>query len=85
MKEDIKDGNFSIMIQKSNPKPNPVIYEFVTINDIFNAMTEENVDKFCKEFKQSLKVGIEFRELSKLQGVEAENEAQMPLMTWIDD
>ena len=44
MKEGIKDGHFSIKIQSAYPKPNPISYEFVTISDIFNAMTEDNVD-----------------------------------------
>lgn len=89
----INDGilnDFSVMVQSRNPKPNAKGYKLVTVQDIFNVLTEKNVNRFMKEFKQGMKVAIAMRELaksiSKADGIEAGNDVlQMPSFTWIED
>ena len=83
-------NDFSVMVKKRNPKPNAKSHKLVTVQDIFNVLTEKNVNRFMKEFKQGMKVAIAMRELaksiSKAEGIEAGNDVlQMPSFTWIED
>lgn len=85
-----EDGHIMVKIQKKNPKKNAPVHELKTIQDIFNVVNEKNLNKFIREFKQGLQVGIAIRELSKThakaEGVEIGNEVlQMPSFTWIED
>lgn len=85
-----EDGRFYVKIQKKNPKKNPKTYTVETVQDIFNLVTEKNINRFMKEFKMGLKTGIELRKLvtviAKKDGVEPSvNVLDMPSFTWIDD
>jgi hypothetical protein len=72
-------------------------YEFKTIEDIFNALTPENMNRFFKDFKTAMAASVHLRELTyliakekvKKEGVELEMKPQdaikMPSFTWIDD
>jgi hypothetical protein len=91
MKKELNlEQGFQIKIQKKNPKKNPKTYEFETVEEIFNAITEKNLNKFCREFKQALSVGIATRELiksmAKADGLTPPIDIlKMPSLTWIDD
>ena len=85
-----EDYEFRIKIQKKNPKKGAKTYKFVTIQDIFDVITEKNINKFCREFKQALSVGIATRKLinvlAKSDGIEVKDDIlKMPSLTWIDD
>lgn len=90
MKNAIKDNKFIVKVQKRKPKPNAVSHKLTTIQDIFNVLTEKNVDRFMKEFKQGMKVGIAMREFAKsiaeAESVQTDAEIlQMTHFTWIED
>lgn len=86
----VQGGHFSLKIQKKNPKKDAPVHKFVTVQDIFNALNEKNVNKFMKEFKQGMQVAIALRELSKALAKENGEDVgdeilQMPSFTWIED
>lgn len=94
MSKDIKDGSFSIMIQKKNPKKNPLTHKIETVQDIFDAVNEKNLNRFIKDFKQGLQVAMATRSLiesiAKEQGlslnhVKETDVLKMPSFTWIED
>ena len=79
-----------LMISKKNPKKNPVHHELITVADIFKCINEKNINKFMREFKQGMSVGIATRNLAislaKGEGKEVGNEIlSMPKFTWIED
>ena len=80
------------MIQKKNPKKNPVHHKIETVSDIFRILNSKNLNKFMKEFKQGMQVGIATRELAKSIAKAnnpdipfPENILDMPSFTWIED
>ena len=75
---------FYIMIQKKNPKKNAKRYELSTVQDIFNILTEKNINKFMKEFKMGMKLGITLRNINENENPEAYC-LKMPSFIWIDD
>ena len=85
------DNSFIIKIQKKNPKKNPKQYELKTVQDIFSILNDKNINKFMREFKKGMELGIALRELSKtlvepIEGIEIDNNIlKMPSFTWIDD
>jgi len=85
------DNSFIIKIQKKNPKKNPKQYELTTVQDIFSILNNKNINKFMREFKKGMELGIALRELSKtlvepIEGIEVDNNIlKMPSFTWIDD
>ena len=86
----MKATGLSLLIQKKNPKKNAIHYELTTIEEIFNLLTEKNLNKFMRDFKQGMKVSIAFRDLAKAiseaKGIEpSKADLKMTKFTWIDD
>ena len=84
------DGSISIKIQIPNPKPNAPEHKLITIQDIFKVVNKKNVNKFIREFKQGLQVGIALRDvtqaIAKENGSEVgSNVLDMPFFVWIED
>jgi hypothetical protein len=84
------DNSFCMMIQKKNPKKNAKQYTLVTVQDIFNILTEKNINKFMREFKMGMQLGINLRNLTKIiiekKGKTPDDDClKMPSFTWIDD
>jgi len=82
--------SLSLLIQKKNPKKNAIHYELTTIEEIFNLLTEKNLNKFMRDFKQGMRVSIAFRDLAKAiseaKGIEpSKADLKMTKFTWIDD
>ena len=84
------DGSISIKIQIPNPKPNAPVHELKTIQDIFKVVNKKNLNKFIREFKQGLQIGIFLRDIT--QDVADENGSEfgghvfdMPFFVWIED
>lgn len=89
-KSEVFIGEFGVKIQNKNPKPGAKQYRIETVQDLFDMLTEENFSRFFKEFKQGMKVAVQFRELTKAvckaQGHEVNDSVlKMPAFTWIDD
>ena len=76
MKEFIK-----IEIKKKNPKKDPKQYVIKNLVDIFNVITEENVDQFSKDINALF---ITWAQMKKLAG---KKETLIPedSIIWIDD
>lgn len=85
------ENSFSFAIQKDNPKNDAPQYKLKTVQEIFDILTEKNIDKFMLEFKMIMQVGINVRNISKAviekeEGVVPEDDClKMPSFVWIDD
>lgn len=89
-KQEVFYGEFGLKIQKKNPKPDAKQYRIETMQELFDVLNKENFGRFFKEFKQAMKVAVEFRELTKAickaEGHEVNYDMlKMPAFTWIDD
>jgi len=76
-------------ISKNNPTPNPQTYRIVFVQDMLNAVTSDNIDKFIHEFEMVLRSAMLMRAIN--EGLIAEGKAsadskiEMPYYDWIDD
>ena len=84
------DRSISIKIQIPNPKPNAPEHKLITVQDIFRVVNKKNLNKFIREFKQGLQVGIALRDIT--QSIAEENGSEfdghvfdMPFFVWIED
>lgn len=82
--EGAKD-DFRLEIMKKNPKPNAVTYRIETINDIFKAVTPDNIEKFLHEFELVLRSGILLKATAETVEKGAGEGIHMPYFDWIDD
>lgn len=80
-----KKYHFGFEILKKNPKKNAKFYELVTVQDIYAILTEENINKFMREFKIGMKVSVAMRDLMIAKGIKSEDVPKMESFTWIDD
>lgn len=80
---------FLFEIKKKNPKPNAVTYELKTIEDIFEAVSHDNVDSFLREFEILIRMSLLSRSIIEEQIKEgklpADAKLQLKGMTWTDD
>lgn len=72
-------------------------YKFKTIEEIFDALTPENMNRFFKDFKTGMSAGVHLRtityliakDLAEKDGKELEAQEKdvlkMPEFNWIDD
>jgi hypothetical protein len=72
-------------IQGYDSKEKSKQYEIITVQDIFSILTDKNINKFMREFKQAMKIGIALREITKALDLKDNDALKMPSFTWIDD
>ena len=83
-------GEIIFSVTNRDPKPDAKTYELSTVSEIFDAVTEENLPSFIRDFEASLRTGIATREMTKAIAV-AENLPQsaggltMDRFIWTDD
>jgi hypothetical protein len=85
-----KTGEFYLRIEVKDPKENAPEYEISTIEELFDVLTEENFDRFLKDFEAGMRSGIAMREMvkeiAKANDIEPDDSLlKMPTFTWIDD
>jgi len=80
-------GSIYIQANKKDPKPNPVTYELSTVSEIFDAVTEENIERLLEAFAQSLRFGMATREIAMALSVTEVNSGKLAMekFIWIDD
>ncbi len=81
-------GSIYIEVNKTDPKPNPVTYELSTVSEIFDAVTEENIERLLEAFEQCLRLGMATRALTEAISVgmpEGAGNLAMERFVWIDD
>lgn len=92
---DIKKGEtFGLHIQKKNPKPNAPEYNMITVQEIFDILTPENMNRFFKDFKTGMSAAVHLRQVVKeiansihaeAKDLSASDIMKMPSFKWIDD
>lgn len=84
--KDEQEYRFGILLQKDNPRPNAPRYRFETIAQIFDFLTEKNVDRFLYEFSEGMKIAVSMREATYEADSETTSEGlKMEYFEWIDD
>lgn len=73
-----KEHRFGVSFTKKNPKPNAKTYEFQTVAQIFDALTEENAYRLLGELASGMRLAMAMREA-------ADGDLKMEKFTWIDD
>jgi hypothetical protein len=73
-------------------------YDFKTIEEIFNALTPQNMNRFFRDFKTGISASVHMRELTfavakdlaekegiDMSSLKPSDVMKMPTFTWIDD
>ncbi len=83
--ENEKIGVFGFEIRKKNAKPDAPKYKLETMNDLYQIVTVENVDRVFKDLKQAFTIIAMQKEV--LEEIEKGSAKQitMPYIEWIDD
>lgn len=79
----MENNEIKFRIQKKNPKKNPIEYKLETLQDIFDATNNKNVNKFLREFKICLTAGFLIRELNNIEN--PNTKVDFHSLKWIDD
>ncbi len=79
----MENNEIKFRIQKKRPKKNAKEYKLETLQDIFDATNNKNVDKFLKEFKMCLTSGFIIRELNEIEN--PNTKVNFHSLKWIDD
>lgn len=82
-KEDEAELVFSIT--KNNPKENAISYEIETMQDIFDAVTVDNIDKFLDEFGVILRSVILAKYIAQEKNPESLKNMKFGKVVWTDD
>lgn len=72
-------------ITKNNPKENAISYEIETIQDIFDAVTIDNIDKFLDEFGVVLRSVILAKYIAQEKDPESLKNMKFDKVVWTDD
>jgi hypothetical protein len=93
-----EEAGFKIGFMKKDPKPNAPEYQITTIQELFDMLTPENIDRFFEEFSLSMKTCVLARQdlfdqvLKQIPAervneinIQAKDLYKMPSFKWIDD
>lgn len=76
-KED--EAKLHLSLQKKKPKKNAICYKLETMQDIYNAVTVDNVEKFLQE------MGIIIRSNAIAKRLNGDKPMEVLYTNWIDD
>ena len=74
-----------INFNKENPKDNPIEYNMETIDDMFQILTEENIDRFFIEFKDVMLTIVQARTRVESNVEPTQERIRFKSYKWIDD
>jgi 23S rRNA A2030 N6-methylase RlmJ len=85
------EHHISLAYQKPDPKPGAPTHVLRTIDDVFQLLNPENIDRFFTDFRAGVESAVQLREAAQpiIDALpEAEREAAhmtMPSFEWTDD
>lgn len=88
---DIENNQLGIRVTTTKtPKPNAQEYTIRTIEELFNVVTVDNIDKFLSDIDAGIRVAVQMREavksIAELSGATISNkDIGMDRLVWIDD
>lgn len=83
MEPDNSELRFSIKVK--NPKENAISYNLETMQDIFDAVTVDNIDKFLDEFGVILRSAILAKYIAQQKNPDALKTMKFGKVVWTDD
>lgn len=87
--EDNTQDLIQIRIQNKNPKKDPITYKLVTVQDIADCVTVDNIDGFLKDFRMCLEsvllMKLVYEEHKKKGEIPQDSKVIMPHIEWTDD
>ncbi len=84
-KEETQTHAFGFKIQKKNPKPDAPTYRLETMNDLYQLVTTENVDRLFEDLKNMFTLIALQKEAIDAMHPNGSKEITMPYFEWIDD
>ncbi len=79
----MKQEKITMVMQKQNPKPNPVEYKFSTVEEMFSFLNPENIDRFLEDFSAGVKASVLMKDIAN--AIDSKQPFELKELTWIDD
>lgn len=79
------ESELRFSLTKREPKENAISYEIETMQDIFDAVTVDNIDKFLDEFGVILRSVILAKYIAQQRNPEALKSMKFGKVVWTDD
>lgn len=81
---------FSFVVKRKDPKPNAPEYHIETIEQLFEMLTDENYQRWLKDFRQTIELKLSLDKTMKLIAESEKVETgvhplKVKTYTWVDD